>query len=72
METLLSTYSELLSKAGAVPYMNHARRVFNMARNFDRFTEEDVKVLAVAAVAHDLGIWTQGTFDYLPPSADLG
>ena len=24
-----------------------------------------------AAAFHDLGIWTAGTFDYLPPSADL-
>jgi len=27
--------------------------------------------LALAWAVHDLGIWTAGTFDYVPPSADL-
>ncbi|RMI32748.1 hypothetical protein [Nocardia stercoris] len=27
--------------------------------------------LLVAAVCHDLGVWTAGTFDYLPPSVEL-
>jgi len=27
--------------------------------------------MALAWAVHDLGIWTAGTFDYIPPSADL-
>ena len=27
--------------------------------------------LAIAAAFHDMGIWTDGTFDYLPPSVRL-
>jgi hypothetical protein len=32
---------------------------------------ESVEKTAVAAVFHDLGIWTHGTFDYLQPSVEL-
>ena len=28
----------------------------------------DIEKIAVAAAFHDLGIWTNKTFDYIPPS----
>ena len=31
----------------------------------------DLEKIAVAAVIHDLGIWTNKTFDYIAPSAAL-
>jgi predicted metal-dependent HD superfamily phosphohydrolase len=50
-------------------YRNHAYRVFNLTRAFverpDASTNERI---AIAAYFHDVGIWTDHTFDYLAPS----
>jgi hypothetical protein len=48
-------------------YRNHAYRVFNAARAL-LATDHHDDTLAVAAAMHDLGIWSDATFDYLPPS----
>ena len=32
---------------------------------------EEIEKVAIAAAFHDLGIWTDRTFDYLTPSAAL-
>ena len=32
---------------------------------------EEIEKIAIAAAFHDLGIWTDRTFDYLSPSANL-
>lgn len=50
-------------------YLNHVRRVLCF---YAIFCEQDGirpdPAAAVAAAYHDLGIWTDGTFDYLEPS----
>lgn len=50
-------------------YLNHVRRVlcFYVLLCEQGGTRPDPAV-AVAAAYHDLGIWTDGTFDYLEPS----
>lgn len=53
-------------------YRNHVFRVFNLCLAIDVTTDpEDVQKSAVAAVFHDLGIWTDRTFDYIRPSVAL-
>jgi hypothetical protein len=52
-----------------VGYRNHVYRVVNLCAEFTGRSELDK--IAVAAVFHDLGIWTNGTFDYLAPSIAL-
>ena len=52
-----------------VGYRNHVYRVVNLCAEFTGRSELDK--IAVAAVFHDLGIWTNGTFDYIPPSIAL-
>jgi hypothetical protein len=49
-------------------YRHHVYRVLNLARAFAPPGDDVVEKLATAAVFHDLGIWTDHTFDYLPPS----
>ena len=51
-------------------YRNHVYRVVNLctAIQGDR---DDLEKVAVAAAFHDLGIWTNKTFDYIPPSIAL-
>lgn len=48
-------------------YRNHVYRVFYNCLMRDRRRAEEDKY-AIAAVFHDLGIWTADTLDYLPPS----
>ncbi|HFA48267.1 MAG TPA: phosphohydrolase [Bacteroidetes bacterium] len=69
VEEVLATYSDALGD-DLPTYRNHIYRVFNLAILFDPAPENKYKY-AVAAVFHDIGIWTHGTFDYLGPSIYL-
>jgi hypothetical protein len=55
-----------------IAYRNHVYRVVNLclaiAGEGDRV---ELEKIAVAAVSHDLGIWTNHTFDYIAPSVAL-
>lgn len=60
------------------PYRNHTYRVANLCIALSppapgtvgdsEALQEPLQKIALAAAFHDLGIWTDGTFDYLPPS----
>ncbi len=56
-------------------YRNHTHRVVNFASALSSREPsgepETLKKLAITAAFHDLGIWTDKTFDYLPPSERL-
>ena len=49
-------------------YRNHAYRVANLTIALSSFDADAVEQIALAAAFHDLGIWTDCTFDYLEPS----
>ena len=52
-----------------VGYRNHVYRIVNLCVAMAGGAE--LEKIAVAAVFHDLGIWTNGTFDYIAPSIAL-
>src|SRR5262249_29682670 len=52
-------------------YRNHVYRVVNLCVAFAGDTPIELEKIAVGAVFHDLGIWTNHTFDYLDPSIAL-
>jgi hypothetical protein len=52
-----------------VAYRNHVYRIVNLSVAMVGASE--LEKIAVAAVFHDLGIWANGTFDYIPPSIAL-
>jgi len=52
-----------------VAYRNHVYRIVNLCVAIARRSE--LEKIAVAAAFHDLGIWTNGTFDYIAPSIAL-
>jgi hypothetical protein len=52
-------------------YRNHCRRVYLFCCALAKVEGESRQRIAIAAVYHDLGIWTEGTFDYLDPSKSL-
>ena len=53
-----------------IAYRNHVYRVMNLCAAIAEDRVE-VEMIAVAAVFHDLGIWTNKTFDYIAPSEAL-
>jgi hypothetical protein len=52
-------------------YRNHAYRVANLCAAIAPGDAAALDKIDVAAAFHDLGIWTDGTFDYLEPSVRL-
>jgi hypothetical protein len=52
-------------------YRNHTYRVANLCVAFAPDRAGQLERIALAAAFHDLGIWTDGTFDYLEPSVRL-
>src|SRR5215831_5851032 len=54
-----------------VGYRNHVYRVVNLCLAIVGDHPVELEKLAVAAVFHDLGIWTNHTFDYIAPSVVL-
>jgi hypothetical protein len=53
------------------PYRNHVYRVVNLCLAVTGGSRDDLDKIAVAAAFHDLGIWTDHTFDYIAPSVAL-
>ncbi|MDT0633997.1 hypothetical protein [Spectribacter hydrogenoxidans] len=51
-------------------YRNHAQRVLALTLRLGEFDDDQRRSLAIAAAFHDLGIWSDGTLDYLEPSVD--
>ena len=52
-------------------YRNHTYRVMNLCVAQSSHAPEQLEKIAIAAAFHDLGIWTDRTFDYLVPSVAL-
>lgn len=72
VESLLEPYREDLGRHYAA-YRNHVLRQLALCDllGVDQ-TDPDTRIaLKVAAVFHDLGIWTERTWDYIEPSLDL-
>jgi len=69
IDFILGSYKKDLG-ADFEPYRNHVYRVFNFAI-LNVKTDREIKILGIATAFHDLGIWTNNTFDYLMPSIEL-
>ena len=72
--TSLSTADEVLNDHAAelghdlIAYRNHVYRVANLCVAIVGDRPVELEKVEVAAVFHDLGIWTNHTFDYIAPS----
>jgi hypothetical protein len=75
--TSLPTVEEVLDNHASqlghdlTAYRNHVYRVVNLSVAILGDTCIELEKIAVAAVFHDLGIWTDKTFDYIAPSVAL-
>ncbi|MGH8493130.1 MAG: hypothetical protein ACRERR_08520 [Moraxellaceae bacterium] len=68
LDALFAPWLPALGK-DALPYRNHVERLLAICMKINQpLVESELLAFRVAAVFHDLGIWSDGTFDYLPPS----
>jgi hypothetical protein len=70
LDELLAAHATALG-GDARAYRNHAFRVANLCFALRPGDEAQLEKTAIAAAFHDLGIWTDQTFDYLEPSERL-
>ena len=73
LDALLQAHADALGD-DFTAYRNHTYRVVNLCVaqwSGDSSSSTRLEKVAIAAAFHDLGIWTDGTFDYLPPSIRL-
>jgi predicted metal-dependent HD superfamily phosphohydrolase len=69
-DSLLASYKDELG-ADFTPYRNHVMRCLQFCHLLSHPGQEAWDKLQIAAVFHDLGIWTADTFDYIEPSVAL-
>lgn len=55
-----------------VPYRNHCYRMVHFCFALRDCSEDERRKVMLAATYHDLGIWSDNTVDYLPPSVIRG
>ena len=67
VEEVLETHASELGR-DFIAYRNHVYRVVNLCLAVAGDHRIELEKIAVAAVFHDLGIWTNHTFDYIAPS----
>lgn len=70
LDAILAFHAEAIG-ADIAPYRNHAYRVANLCAALAPHGDDMNERIAIAAAFHDLGIWTDRTFDYLEPSVRL-
>lgn len=70
LDELLDRWSDTLG-ADRVAYGNHNYRVANFCIALAGADAEQIEKIGIACAFHDLGVWTQGTLDYLEPSRIL-
>ena len=67
IEEILTTWAERIGGDYA-GYRGHVYRMFNFCLALRPCTEEEKTKLAIAACFHDIGLWSDRTLDYIPPS----
>ncbi len=70
LESILGQWEDLIGD-GFEGYKNHCYRMLNFCFFLHDCSEAEKKKLIISASFHDLGLWTENTLDYLPPSVLL-
>ncbi len=67
IEHILAKWTALIGEDYRA-YRGHVYRLFNFCLALRRCTEEEKTKVAIAACFHDIGLWSDHTLDYIPPS----
>lgn len=67
VDEILGSFSTVID-ADLQGYRNHVYRVIHLCLSLGSFGDAERARIQIAACFHDIGIWTAGTLDYLPPS----
>lgn len=70
IDEILSEWSDAIG-SDYTAYKNHVNRVVLFCCALGETTPDERRKITIAAAFHDLGIWTDRTFDYLAPSMAL-
>ncbi len=70
LETILDSWRAKMGSDHAA-YRNHCYRVIHFCFALHDCDEPAPQKIIIAAAFHDLGIWSDSTVDYLPPSVAL-
>lgn len=69
IDTILAPYLEVIGSD--IGYVNHTKRMLSYALEIQDLDEVQKEKFIIAVAFHDLGIWTEQSFDYLDPSVAL-
>eukprot|EP00484_Ammonia_sp_Unknown_P026316 CAMPEP_0197024652 /NCGR_PEP_ID=MMETSP1384-20130603/5156_1 /TAXON_ID=29189 /ORGANISM="Ammonia sp." /LENGTH=252 /DNA_ID=CAMNT_0042453069 /DNA_START=30 /DNA_END=788 /DNA_ORIENTATION=+ len=70
LDQVIEPYNELIGEQ-MEPYKNHLKRVINYALLLHpQCTEDELKRLQIAAVFHDIGLWTEPNLSHPAPSCE--
>ena len=70
LEDILSVWKKEIGE-DYIGYKNHVYRMIHCCFALHACNEEERKKVIIAGCFHDLGLWTENTVDYLPPSVLL-
>lgn len=70
LDALLRVYTTELGR-DFTAYRHHVYRDVNLCVALSSGEPDVIEKIVIAAVYHDLGIWTHKTFDYLTPSIEM-
>ncbi len=70
LEDILAPWAPAMG-ADSEGYKNHCYRMIHFTLALRPCDEQDKQKLVIAAAHHDIGIWSDHTVDYLPPSKAL-
>lgn len=69
IDEILKPYLEAIGSD--IGYINHTKRMLAYALELEKLDDEKIHKFIIALAFHDLGIWTEKSFDYLEPSVKL-
>lgn len=70
LDNILNQYKSAIGK-DFTGYRNHCYRVYHICQALAALNEVEQQKLQLALAFHDLGLFTEDTVDYLPPSMAL-